>query len=124
MDGATLKRLKRGEAASVPHAVAIPESNLTETLEPARHPGVSLHQIFGAAATPRAMSEDRNAPRRRSGTSRKEPRVEEARLRQQAIGVRLRHMFEEVVNEPVPEDFLAILRRADRRDGGSDGDPL
>lgn len=70
------------------------------------------------------MSEDSNAPRRRSGTSRKEPGVEEARLRQQAIGVRLRHMFEEVVNEPVPEDFLAILRRADERDGGSGGDPL
>lgn len=41
--------------------------------------------------------------------------LEEARLRQQAIGVKLRHMFDEVVNEPVPDEFLAILKRADDR---------
>jgi hypothetical protein len=40
--------------------------------------------------------------------------VDEARLRQQAIGVRLRQMFDDVVKEPVPDDFLDILRRADR----------
>ena len=39
--------------------------------------------------------------------------LDEARLRQQAIGVKLRQMFDEVVNEPVPDDFLDILRRAD-----------
>ena len=39
--------------------------------------------------------------------------LEEVRLRQQAIGVKLRHMFDEVVNEPVPDEFLDILRRAD-----------
>lgn len=39
--------------------------------------------------------------------------LDEARLRQQAIGVRLRQLFDEVVNEPVPEDFLDILRKAD-----------
>jgi hypothetical protein len=44
-----------------------------------------------------------------------EPDLAEARLRQQAIGVRLRHMFDEVVNEPVPDEFLAILKRADDR---------
>lgn len=44
--------------------------------------------------------------------------VEEARLRQQAIGVKLRHMFDQVVNEPVPDEFLDILRRADERTGG------
>ena len=43
--------------------------------------------------------------------------LDEARLRQQAIGQRLRQMFDEVVNEPVPEDFLEILRRADERSG-------
>ncbi|MHC3126493.1 hypothetical protein OB03_03885 [Brevundimonas sp. GN22] len=42
--------------------------------------------------------------------------LDEARLRQQAIGVKLRHIFDEVVNEPVPDEFLAILRRADQRD--------
>ena len=39
--------------------------------------------------------------------------VEEARLRQQAIGVKLRQMFDDIVSEPVPDDFLDILRRAD-----------
>ena len=42
-----------------------------------------------------------------------EPSVEEARLRQQAIGVKLRQMFDDIVNEPVPDDFLDILRKAD-----------
>ena len=41
------------------------------------------------------------------------PSLDEARLRQQAIGVKLRDMFNEVVNEPVPDEFLEILRRAD-----------
>jgi hypothetical protein len=41
------------------------------------------------------------------------PDLGEARLRQQAIGVRLRQIFDEVVNEPVPDEFLQILRRAD-----------
>jgi urease accessory protein UreF len=50
-------------------------------------------------------------PRRRPG----EPDVEEARLRQQAIGVKLRQLFNDVVNEPVPDEFLEILRRADEK---------
>ena len=41
--------------------------------------------------------------------------MDEARLRQQAIGVRLRQMFDDVVNEPVPDEFLDILRKADKR---------
>jgi hypothetical protein len=44
--------------------------------------------------------------------------LDEARLRQQAIGVKLRQMFDEVVSEPVPDDFLEILRRADERRSG------
>lgn len=43
------------------------------------------------------------------------PSLDEARLRQQAIGVRLRQMFDQVVNEDVPDEFLEILRRADSR---------
>ncbi|HUO22028.1 MAG TPA: NepR family anti-sigma factor [Caulobacteraceae bacterium] len=55
-------------------------------------------------------------PRRKS-----DPVVDEARLRQQAIGVKLRQMFDEVVSEPVPDEFLDILRRADgSAAGGSD----
>jgi hypothetical protein len=42
--------------------------------------------------------------------------LDEARLRQQAIGAQLRQMFEDVVNEPVPAEFLEILRRADDDD--------
>lgn len=49
-----------------------------------------------------------------------EPGLEEARLRQQAIGVKLRHLFDEVVNEPVPDEFLEILRKADQRSGGGE----
>jgi len=61
-----------------------------------------------------------------SSSSRKVPPtgeagLEEARLRQQAIGVKLRHMFDEVVNEPVPDEFLDILRRADDRAQGGSG---
>jgi len=48
--------------------------------------------------------------------------VEEARLRQQAIGVKLRQIFEDVVNEPVPDEFLDILRRADSQGGPSSGE--
>ena len=50
-----------------------------------------------------------------------EPTIEEARLRQQAIGVKLRQMFDEVVNEPIPDDFLDILRRADQKNAGPAG---
>ncbi len=57
---------------------------------------------------------DISNPSRSSGEPKGE-RLEEARLRQQAIGVKLRHMFDEVVNEPVPDEFLEILRRADKR---------
>ena len=47
--------------------------------------------------------------------------LDEARLRQQAIGARLRQMFDDVVREPVPDDFLEILRAADERssEGGA-----
>jgi len=45
--------------------------------------------------------------------TKKPPSVDEARLRQQALGVGLRQVFDEVVNEPVPEEFFEILRRAD-----------
>ena len=47
--------------------------------------------------------------------------LDEARLRQQAIGVRLRQMFDEVVNEDVPDGFLEILRRHDEKKAGGEG---
>ena len=57
------------------------------------------------------MIEQRPVPERRKASA----ALDEARLRQQAIGVRLRQMFDEVVNEEVPDEFLEILRRADER---------
>jgi hypothetical protein len=58
-----------------------------------------------------SMIEQRPSPERRRASA----ALDEARLRQQAIGVRLRQMFDEVVNEDVPDEFLEILRRADDR---------
>ena len=56
---------------------------------------------------------------------REDEAVEEARLRQQAIGVKLRQMFDDIVSEPVPDEFLDILRRADAgppvKTGGTGG---
>ena len=57
------------------------------------------------------MIEQRPSEERRKSSA----ALDEARLRQQAIGVRLRQMFDEIVNEDVPEEFLEILRRADSR---------
>ncbi|HEY5071015.1 MAG TPA: NepR family anti-sigma factor [Caulobacteraceae bacterium] len=56
-----------------------------------------------------------NNPRAPRKTSPSSSAVDEARLRQQAIGVKLRQMFDAVVNEPVPDEFLDILRRGDAR---------
>jgi hypothetical protein len=57
---------------------------------------------------------------RRSSPEKAGAGLEEARLRQQAIGVKLRHLFDQVVNEPVPDEFLEILRRADERSSGGE----
>jgi len=59
------------------------------------------------------MIEQRHSPERRRASA----ALDEARLRQQAIGVRLRQMFDEVVNEPVPDEFLDILRKAEKPSG-------
>lgn len=58
-----------------------------------------------------SMIEQQANPERRTSSA----ALDEARLRQQAIGVRLRQMFDDVVNEPVPDEFLDILRKADQR---------
>lgn len=59
------------------------------------------------------MIDQDDSPRR--GADREDASLDEARLRQQAIGVKLRQMFDQVVSEPVPDDFLEILRRADEK---------
>lgn len=46
-----------------------------------------------------------------------------ARARQRAIGRELRRMFDEIVQEPVPDDFLELLKKIDaaglKKEGGS-----
>ena len=44
-----------------------------------------------------------------------------ARVRQKAIGRELRRMYDEVAQEPVPMEFLDLLRTIDAKDkeGGS-----
>lgn len=46
-----------------------------------------------------------------------------ARRRQDPIGRRLRQMYDEVVGENVPDDFMSFLEQADERmsDGQSNG---
>jgi hypothetical protein len=51
-------------------------------------------------------------------TSKAPPLLDDARLRQQAIGAKLRPIFDEVVNEPIPDEFLEILRREDKSETG------
>lgn len=45
-----------------------------------------------------------------------------ARRRQDPLGRRLRQMYDEVVSEDVPDDFLSFLERADERLTGSGDD--
>jgi hypothetical protein len=75
----------------------------------------------GAKKTPAGkMIEQRHTDMRPDMRRKSDPSLDEARLRQQAIGVKLRQMFDQVVNEPVPEEFLEILKRADARKAGQD----
>ena len=64
------------------------------------------------------MIEDMPSPDPRKSSA----ALDEARLRQQAIGVRLRQMFDEVVNEDVPDEFLEILRKHDAKTAGGAGE--
>jgi len=81
----------------------------------------SWKQIYVWVAAVYSMNENSNPSRRNPPSTQAEAGLAEARLRQQAIGVKLRHMFDEVVNEPVPDEFLEILRRADEKSSGGSG---
>jgi hypothetical protein len=61
------------------------------------------------------MIQNTNVNDRPTRSSKASPALDEARLRQQAIGVKLRQIFDEVVSEPVPDEFLDILRRGDAK---------
>ena len=78
-----------------------------------------LTQSFVRVAAVFSMTDNSDPPGK--GPPKGGASLEEARLRQQAIGVKLRHMFDEIVNEQVPDEFLDILRRADERSSGEGG---
>ena len=42
------------------------------------------------------------------------------RVRQRAIGRELRRMFDSVVKEPVPDEFLSLLQKMDERESAED----
>lgn len=44
-----------------------------------------------------------------------------ARARQRAIGRELRRLYDEIVQEPVPDDFLELLKKIDAAAGKKDG---
>ena len=45
------------------------------------------------------------------------------RARQRALGREIRRMFDGVVKEAVPDDFLDLLKRIDESDDGKSGAP-
>lgn len=78
------------------------------------------------AATMDGRYRDGMAVRREGGTldvKKEQPdreRVLAARARQRAIGRELRRMYDEIVQEPVPNEFLDILHRIDANQGEKD----
>jgi hypothetical protein len=59
---------------------------------------------------------DLNPVTRERKTDREKNRA--IRTRQRAIGRELRRMFDEVAKEPVPDDFLDLLRKIDSGESG------
>jgi len=54
-----------------------------------------------------------SAPRQRAGDS-------GLRARQKVIGMGLKRLYDNVVEEPVPDDFADLLRRLDEASGGGE----
>lgn len=81
---------------------------------------VDRDKIPGLAGTRQDETGQASHPSAGPHTGQPHPGLDEARLRQQAIGVKLRQMFDAVVNEPVPDVFLDILRKADQAADGDD----
>jgi hypothetical protein len=105
------------------------EASLALNLFPWRNPAApsalpdlgagEFPDVSGGVRAVDSMIDRKQQPRsgkpRPAASGQGEAPAEEARLRQQAIGVGLRQMFDQVVNEPVPDEFLDILRSADQR---------
>jgi hypothetical protein len=65
-----------------------------------------------------APSPEGNAAPRSSRGRRKEvsaEKVAELQARQRAIGVELKRIFDDVAKEPVPREFVDLLRQIDRK---------
>ena len=45
------------------------------------------------------------------------------RVRQRAIGRELRRIYDEIVKEPVPDEFLALLQKIDERQDDTAKEP-
>lgn len=54
---------------------------------------------------------DKDAPDSKNGDHRNN---DEIRSRQSGIGRRLRQMYDDVVNEPIPDDFADLLSKIDQ----------
>ena len=63
---------------------------------------------------------DLNTVTRERKTDREKNRA--IRTRQRAIGRELRRMYDEVVKEPVPNDFMDLLQKIDDSGEGGKGD--
>lgn len=119
--GAPLTSLQRGSMEPVPFDVRLVHNLILKFGNHGRFAALSGRVTRSpdrgqaSARGAEGMIEQRKMDQRHKGS----PALDEARLRQQAIGVKLRQMFDEVVNEPVPDEFLDILRRADRASGES-----
>jgi hypothetical protein len=108
---------QRIESGAVPDRVAFFTAKLGTLWNSGAHEalwtGMKTRGGDGAGAPASKMIDQRHPDTRRKS----DPSLDEARLRQQAIGVKLRQMFDQVVNEPVPDEFLSILKRADQQAG-------
>lgn len=56
----------------------------------------------------------RRKPREKGSSALRDPSGE-LQSRQRAIGLELRRMFDEIVEEPIPPDFLNLLDEIDRK---------
>jgi hypothetical protein len=45
------------------------------------------------------------------------------RVRQRAIGRELRRIYDNVVKEPIPDDFMALLQKMDEREDDHEDEP-
>jgi hypothetical protein len=60
-----------------------------------------------------SLADDRQAGRKE--------KLANARIRQRAIGRELRRLYDDVAQEPVPDEFLELLRKMDEGENNPEG---